>query len=126
MRSKYLVKELLSEITELLTPYIPRASREAQLLLMAHLNIDELWLITHQTTEVENTKELFEWVNRRVKNEPFEYITNRVSFYSEEFFIKQGALIPRPETELLIEEVIKNFYSNHFVASDWRFLLFIP
>ncbi|RUM65138.1 MAG: peptide chain release factor N(5)-glutamine methyltransferase [Sulfurimonas sp.] len=109
MRSKYLVKELLSEITDLLTPYIPRASREAQLLLMAHLNIDELWLITHQTTEVENTKELFEWVNRRVKNEPFEYITNRVSFYSEEFFIKEGALIPRPETELLIEEVIKNF-----------------
>ncbi|CAI6151011.1 MAG: Release factor glutamine methyltransferase [uncultured Sulfurimonas sp.] len=109
MRSKYLVKELLREITELLTPHIPRASREAQLLLMAHLNVDELWLITHQSTEVADTKILFDWINRRVKNEPFEYIINKVSFYSEEFFIKEGALIPRPETELLIDEVIKNF-----------------
>ncbi len=109
MRSKYLVKELLREITELLNPYIHRASREAQLLLMAHLNVDELWLITHQSSEVEDTEKLFGWVSRRVKNEPFEYITNRVSFYSEEFFIKEGALIPRPETELLIDEVIKNF-----------------
>lgn len=109
MRSKYLVKELLREITELLNPHIHRASREAQLLLMAYLNVDELWLITHQSSEVEDTEELFGWVSRRVKNEPFEYITNRVSFYSEEFFIKEGALIPRPETELLIDEVIKNF-----------------
>ena len=109
MRSKYLVKELLREITELLNPHINRASREAQLLLMAHLNVDELWLITHQSSEVEDTEKLFGWVSRRVKNEPFEYITNRVSFYSEEFFIKEGALIPRPETELLIDEVIKNF-----------------
>ncbi len=109
MRSKYLVKELLKEITELLNPHIPRASREAQLLLMAHLNIDELWIITHQSSEVADTQKLFDWVNRRIKNEPFEYITNSVSFYSEDFFIKEGALIPRPETELLIDEVIKNF-----------------
>ncbi|MDF1879214.1 peptide chain release factor N(5)-glutamine methyltransferase [Sulfurimonas sp. SAG-AH-194-C20] len=109
MRSKYLVKELLSEITELLVPHIPRAPREAQLLLMAHLDKDELWLITHQSTEVEDTQDLFQWVKRRVKNEPFEYITNRVSFYSEEFFIKEGALIPRPETELLIDEVFKTY-----------------
>jgi release factor glutamine methyltransferase len=47
------------------------------------------------------------WVQRRKKDEPFEYITNKVSFYSQTFFIKEGALIPRPETELLIDEVIK-------------------
>ncbi len=109
MRSKYIVKDLLREMTELLSPHIERASREAQLLLMAHLNVDELWLITHQNSEVDDTKELFKWVNRRTNNEPFEYITNRVSFYSEEFFIKEGALIPRPETELLIDEVFKTY-----------------
>lgn len=109
MRSKYIIKDLLREMTELLSPHIERASREAQLLLMAHLNVDELWLITHQSFEVSDTKELFLWVKRRTKNEPFEYITNRVSFYSEEFFIKEGALIPRPETELLIDEVFKTY-----------------
>ncbi len=107
MRSGYLVKELLKEITDSLTPYVPRASREAQLLLMAHLQKDELWLITNQTTEVSNPEKLFEWVARRANNEPFEYIVKCASFYSQEFYVDEGALIPRPETELFIDEVLK-------------------
>jgi release factor glutamine methyltransferase len=107
MRSQYLVKDLLKEITDRLNPHIPRASREAQLLLMAHLECDELWLITNQNTPLQNLEELFNWVERRAKNEPFEYITKQVSFYSEEFYIAPGALIPRPETEMLIDEVLK-------------------
>jgi len=100
------VRETLKEITAELNPYIPRASREAQLLIMAHLQKDELWLITNSQTKVKERAKLFEWVKRRMKNEPFEYIVNRVSFYSQEFYIKEGALIPRPETELLIDEVL--------------------
>ena len=107
MRSKYLIKELLSEITKKLSPFIDRASREAQLLVMAYLDKDELWLITHQATEISDLEILWSWVERRCKNEPLEYITNKVSFYSQEFFIQEGALIPRPETELLIDEVFK-------------------
>lgn len=108
MPSQYLVKNVLKEITAKLNPIIPRASREAHLLLMAHLGCDELWIITNQNTQVKDINKLYRWVERRAKNEPFEYITKRVSFYSEEFYIAQGALIPRPETELLIDEVIKN------------------
>ena len=103
---KQTVKEILKQITIQLNPHIPRASREAQLLLMAHLQKDELWLITNSNTQVKDTNKLFEWVDRRAKNEPFEYIVNSVSFYSEEFYIAEGALIPRPETEILIDEVI--------------------
>ena len=108
MRNRYLVKELLSEMTTQLKNVVPRAAREAQLLLMAHLDVDELWIMTHGSTEVKEIEKLFEWLLRRTKNEPLEYITQKVSFYSEEFYIDQGALIPRPETELLIDEVIKN------------------
>lgn len=108
MQNNSIVKDILKEITQTLSPHIERASREAQLLLMAHLSVDELWLITHQSDEVQDIDKLISWVKRREKNEPFEYITNSVSFYSEEFFIKEGALIPRPETEILIDEVIKN------------------
>lgn len=111
MRSSSLVKDVLVEITSTLKPHISRASREAQLLLMAYLNVDELWLITHQREKLQDLEQLFEWVQRRAKNEPLEYITNRVSFYSQEFYIDEGALIPRPETELLIDEVMK-FESN--------------
>ncbi len=108
MQDNPVVKDILKEITQTLSPHIERASREAQLLLMAHLSVDELWLITHQSEAVQDVDKLMSWVKRREKNEPFEYITNSVSFYSEEFFIKEGALIPRPETEILIDEVIKN------------------
>ena len=107
MEQRYIVHELLKSITNSLSSNIPRASREAQLLLMSHLNVDELWLITNQNTQVQNVEKLLEWVERRAKNEPFEYITNTVSFYSENFYIAPGALIPRPETEILIDEVLK-------------------
>ncbi|NOR58249.1 MAG: peptide chain release factor N(5)-glutamine methyltransferase [Sulfurimonas sp.] len=113
MRSEHItsdvVKNVLADITKTLSPFIERASREAQLLLMMHLQKDELWLITNQSAEVSNLERLYEWVERRAKNEPLEYITNSVSFYSQEFFIAPGALIPRPETELLIDDVLKNF-----------------
>ena len=109
MRRRYLVNELLRILTqELSKHHIPRASREAQLLLMAYLKKDELWLLSSQQEEIVVDEVLFEWLERRSANEPFEYIVNRVSFYSEEFYIDKGALIPRPETELLIDEVVKN------------------
>jgi len=113
MPSRYLVKDILKEITTSLNPHIQRASREAQLLLMAYLDVDELWLLTNQNTPIKDTKKLFEWVDRRKQNEPLEYILNKVSFYSEEFYIAKGALIPRPETELLIDEVVKTVDNPH-------------
>jgi len=108
MRSKIVVQELLREITQQLQEHnIPRAAREAQLLLMAYLQKDELWLLSNQNQKIEVGDTFFDWVERRSENEPFEYITQSVSFYSEEFYIDSGALIPRPETELLIDEVVK-------------------
>ncbi len=117
MRSRYLVKDVLRKITETLKHHIPRASREAQLLLMAHLQKDELWLITNQNAEVQGLEKLLEWSKRRAQNEPFEYITNSVSFYSREFYIDEGALIPRPETEILIDEVIKRVEDKNRVMT---------
>lgn len=108
MSSRHIVKDVLLEITQILKENIPRASREAQLLLMNHLGVDELWLLMNQDEEVKEIEKLLEMVKRRALNEPFEYIVGSVSFYSEEFYIDNGALIPRPETELLIDEVLKN------------------
>ncbi|NCO01147.1 MAG: peptide chain release factor N(5)-glutamine methyltransferase [Epsilonproteobacteria bacterium] len=112
MRS-ILVEDVLKEITSTLNPLIERASREAQLLLMAHLQCDELWLMSHKKSEVKDVDALFKWVARRAENEPLEYITKRVSFYSEEFYIAEGALIPRPETELFIDKVVETISNPH-------------
>lgn len=116
MRSRYIVKEVLKEATiKLSDATIERASREAQLLLMAYLKVDELWLITHQNDSLEDISVYFQWIERRTKNEPYEYITNRVDFYSETFYIDERALIPRPETELLIDEVLKHIDDKNSV-----------
>ncbi len=117
MSSTSIVKDVLEELTSVLMYNVPRAAREAQLLLMHHLGCDELWLITHQRSEVDELEKLFELAKRRAKNEPLEYLTNKVSFYSEEFFIAPGALIPRPETELLIDEVLANVADKEAVLT---------
>ena len=106
------VGQWLTRITQTLKESVERPRREAELLLMAHLDKDQLWLITHQDAEVENPEQLEKWVERRALHEPLEYITQRVSFYSQIFHIEPGALIPRPETELLIDEVLKRYGSD--------------
>ena len=108
MSSRYIVKDVLKQLTTILDTNVPRPAREAQLLVMHVLKVDELWLLTNQNTKIEETEKLLAFANTRAENVPLEYITNKVSFYSEEFYIDEGALIPRPETELLIDEVIKN------------------
>ncbi len=83
-----------------------RPRREAEILLGSLLDRDRLYLITHADEEVE--AEGYEgMLERRCNNEPIEYITASVSFFSQDFYISKGALIPRPETELLIEKLLE-------------------
>ena len=48
------------------------------------------------------------WVKRRLKQEPLQYITGSCDFYGREFLVNSKVLIPRPETERLIEESIRS------------------
>jgi len=80
---------------------------EARILLEHHLGYTKDYLILHDSDEITITKEMQEDIKRVKKSEPIEYITQKVSFYSQEFIITSGVLIPRPETELLIDKVVK-------------------
>lgn len=101
------LKELHEDITLRLNGVVDSPRREAELLLIAYLGKDQLYFITHQEDMIdENDPKLLEWIAKRSANVPLEYLTNRVSFYSREFYIDEGALIPRPETEHLIDEVL--------------------
>lgn len=72
-------------------------------MLSFYLKCDRIYLHLNSSKEIFNLDKFWELVRRREENEPIEYITNRVNFYSEEFFIAKGALIPRPETEILVD-----------------------
>lgn len=102
------LRDCLEMIAAEIAAAAERPRREAELLLMEHLGKDQLWLITHQETQMTCDANLLEWVRRRKAHEPLEYIFNRVSFYSMEFYVAPGALIPRPETEILIDRVLES------------------
>ena len=53
-------------------------------------------------------KKLKSFVNRRLKKEPLQYITESCEFYGREYFVNNNVLIPRPETETLIDLALEN------------------
>jgi len=99
------IVNLLNDASAKLKDVAQRPQNEAKILLSHILDVEQIWFITHSEYEVTNEQynQYNRLVERRVGYEPIEYITNRVSFYSHTFFIKEGALIPRPETEILVD-----------------------
>ena len=99
------IKEALKEAEERLRQSCERPRFEVELLLSYHLKKDRAWLHAFDDREVNNIEAFKKLVERRANHEPYEYITGRVSFYDIELCVEQGVLIPRPETEILIDLV---------------------
>ena len=66
------------------------------------------------------TEELQKLVNRRAKKEPIAYILNNKEFWSTNFYVNRSVLIPRPETEVLIDLILShiNNKNNYFSILD--------
>ena len=88
---------------------VPEARREAGSLLSFILGKDRTYLISHADDETdENSLGRFrEFVERRAAGEPLQYITGVQDFYGREFRVTPDVLIPRPETELLVEAALQ-------------------
>ena len=99
------IKKALSWAKEQLQEACERPAFEAELLLAYHLKQDRLYLITHDNESVEDVEEFQELIKRRAANEPYEYIVGEASFYDIHLSVEEGVLIPRPETEILIDLV---------------------
>jgi len=68
----------------------------------------------------DKTEELQKLVNRRAKKEPIAYILNNKEFWSTNFYVDRSVLIPRPETEVLIDLILShiNNKNNYFSILD--------
>ncbi len=111
------IKSLLDLAQKSLAGVAERPRREGEILLAHCLDKDMVWVMTHEDTAVEQ-EPFISLLKRRANHEPLEYITAKVSFYSEQFYIAPGALIPRPETEILIDKVLGSVpsdFSGHIV-----------
>lgn len=78
---------------------------EVQCLLQAVLQVDRSWLLAHpeQTLNGEKNDRYMELFERRLKGEPIAYLLGEREFYGLSFKVTPATLIPRPETELLVE-----------------------
>lgn len=104
------IKEGLNWAKEQLLEACERPQFEAELLLAYHLEQDRMYLITHDNDAVEDIENFQNLIQRRAENEPYEYIVGSASFYDIHLEVEEGVLIPRPETEILIDlvaEIIK-------------------
>lgn len=81
---------------------------EAELLLRHILNINRTQLYIDLESELspQDEKAFEELVERRLNGEPTAYITGHREFYGREFHVNQNTLIPRPESELLVETAL--------------------
>lgn len=104
------IADSLREASEALeSSGVPEARREAGSLLSFMIGKDRTFLISHADDRLEDTEldRFREAVARRSEGEPLQYITGVQDFYGREFRVTPEVLIPRPETELLVEAALE-------------------
>ena len=106
MTSSYSVKSSLLGAAARLNS--EEAGYEAQLLLQAVLGVNRAWIISHANDVLETLSNIaFEaLINRRLNGEPVAYILGHREFYGLDLLVTPDTLIPRPDTETLVEAVL--------------------
>ncbi len=76
------------------------------MLLSYFLKKDTVWIMTHEDEDVDIPQEFFGALKKREEFYPLEYITKSTQFYSKDFYTDDRVLIPRPESEILVDKAI--------------------
>ena len=114
------IKEILYPASETLKQNgVALPHREAASLLAFALGKTKTFLLTHDDYELSEAEEaeFQSLIERRAAREPFQYITGKQEFYGLDFAVAPGVLIPRPETEIIVEnalEILKKFENPRF------------
>ncbi len=91
-------------------------SLDVEVLLMNILNFSktQLYLNTDYVLTNEQFEKFIKYFNRRLKNEPIAYILGKCEFMGMDFFLNNDTLIPRPDTEILVEKAIEVIKEKNF------------
>lgn len=110
MSEQFTIARAIVEAAQILRQAgVPEARREAASLIEHLTGRDRTFLITHAETTLASSdiRRLRVLVERRAAGEPLQYITGRQDFYGLDFEVTPDVLIPRPETELLVETALE-------------------
>jgi release factor glutamine methyltransferase len=93
---------------------------EAERILQHVLNCSrsDLYLTKNRLVNDKNSEWIKEIIHRKKRNEPLPYILNKAYFHSLEFYVDRNTLIPRPDTEILIETILDNEKSGRVSFLD--------
>ena len=94
---------------------VPDARRDAELLLCHALGRDRAWLLVHMQDQLNAPGERVyeQYIDRRAVREPLQYITGLQEFWGLPFIVTPDVLIPRPETEFVVEAALKAVRGNY-------------
>lgn len=109
------VRTALKEgIARLRAADVPSHTLAAELLLMHALGRDRAWLYAHSETALDPAaaEKYFALIARRAAGEPTQYITGKQEFWGLEFEVTPAVLIPRPETEHVVEVALERLGSR--------------
>ena len=87
---------------------------DSEILLSQAINRDRkyIFLNSKENLKQKYSKNFNNLIARRRKGEPIAYLINKKEFWKQSFYVDQNVLIPRPDTELIIEQVLKLFLKN--------------
>lgn len=104
------IKEAINMSTQMLTmAKCDTPKLDAEVLLAFFLNVDRSFLFAHYADDLDEKRSdsFFEIIDKRVAGVPVPYITGRKEFMGISFKVNENVLIPRPDTEILVEETIE-------------------
>ena len=99
---------------------IPSFILDSEILLSKTLNKtrENILINLDQKINSKNISAFKEYLLRRSYNEPIAYIMGEKEFWSKKFYVNKGTLIPRPETELLVDKILKIYQGKKISILD--------
>lgn len=101
------IKEVVRNYSKQLKDVTHIPAKEVEILICYILEKNNIWLHLNYNNEFSEIKQLEKLIEKRKKDYPLEYLIGRASFYGESFLVKENVLIPRPETELLVDNAVE-------------------
>ena len=88
---------------------IPNSQLDSEILMAKSINKNRKYILLNSNININqmNLNNFFKLIDKRSTGNPVAYLTNKKFFWNSEFFISNDVLIPRPDTELLVENILR-------------------
>lgn len=102
------IKDIIIKYSKELEQISDTPRLDVELILQKVLDVDRIYIHLNLEKELDekNIKNFNALINQRLNNRPIAYIVENREFMGLDFFVKEGVLIPRPDTENLVEEIV--------------------